>query len=104
MFDFWETDGNGIRRRVQIDGESVTETISDDVEPVIEHNKALQNEGDGFSPTREMRRIASIPMALALKWKFERGVDVFNPDHAPAVRALLNDPEYRYLRTSPGRF
>ena len=42
-------------------------------------------------------------MVVALKWKEERGIDVFNRDHWPAVKKLLRDPEWRYLRTSPGR-
>lgn len=74
-----------------------------DVEPILEHNKALAASGDGYSPSRELRRAASIPMAIVEKWKNELGVDVFNPDHLPAVRRLLNSNEYLYLRTAPGR-
>ena len=75
----------------------------EDVEPALEHNKALYSLNDGYSPSREMRRAASIPMAVVEKWKNELGVDVFNPDHRPAVRRLLNSSEYLYLRTAPGR-
>jgi hypothetical protein len=74
-----------------------------DVEPLLEANKALATSGDGYSPSRELRRAASIPMAIIEKWKNELGVDVFNPDHRPAVRRLLNSNEYRFLRTAPGR-
>ncbi len=74
-----------------------------DVEPVLEANKAAANAGDGYSPSRELREVAEIPMVVALKWKEERGIDVFNRDHWPAVKKLLRDPEWRYLRTSPGR-
>lgn len=76
---------------------------SADVEPLLEINKALANSGDGYSPSRELRRAASIPMIIIEKWKDEHGVDVFNPDHKEAVRRLLNSSEYLYLRTAPGR-
>jgi len=74
-----------------------------DVEPLLEANKALYTSGDGYTPSREMRRAASIPMAIVEKWKNELGIDVLNPDHLPAVRRLLNSNEYLYLRTAPGR-
>ena len=74
-----------------------------DVEPLLEANKALYVSGDGYTPSREMRRAASIPLAIVEKWKNELGVDVLNPDHLPAVRRLLNSNEYLYLRTAPGR-
>ena len=73
-----------------------------DVEPLLEANKALYTSGDGYSPSREWRRAASIPMAIVEKWRNEYGVDVFNPDHMPAVKRLLNSNEYLYLRTAPG--
>lgn len=74
-----------------------------DVEPILELNKALATSGDGYSPSRELRRAASIPLAIVEKWKNELGIDVFNPDHREAVRRLLNSSEYLYLRTAPGR-
>lgn len=75
----------------------------EDVEANLEVNKALYTSGDGYSPSREMRRAASIPMSIVEKWKNELGVDVFNQDHKEAVRRLLNSSEYLYLRTAPGR-
>jgi hypothetical protein len=75
----------------------------EDVEPVLELNKALATSGDGYTPSRELRRAASIPFAIIEKWKNELGIDVFNPDHIGAVRRLLNSSEYAFLRTAPGR-
>jgi hypothetical protein len=49
------------------------------------------------------RKVASIPNAVAMIWLTRYGVDVFKKDHEPAVRRLLNDPEWRHLRTAPGR-
>lgn len=76
----------------------------EDVEPALDHNKALYNESDGgWSPTKEWRRVASIPASIILKWKVELGIDVFNPNHKLAVQRLLNSSEWLYLRTAPGR-
>ena len=74
-----------------------------DVEPLLEVNKAAANAGDGYSPSRELRQVAEIPMVVALKWKEERGIDVFDRDHWASVKKLLRDPEWRHLRTSQGR-
>ena len=69
---------------------------------IIEANKALQN-SDSF--TRKGIKAgwweyANIPNILIEKWKNELGVDVFNKDHQKKVYSLLNQPEYRYLKTT----
>jgi len=79
------------------------ETV-EDVEPIIEANKKLYNEGDGFNAARDGRRIATIPNIIIDKWKREYGIDVFDKNHAQGVRRLLNDPDWRFLRTAPGCF
>ena len=74
-----------------------------DVQPILDHNKALLNSGeDGYSPSRELQRVASIPSVVVLQW-LKEGIDVGNPDHWPAVERKLNDPDWRHLRTAPGR-
>ncbi len=81
---------------------TVIETVQD-VEPILERNKALQNDdAGGWSPTRELRRAATIPDIVILKWRREDGIDVYDPDHWPAVKRKLNSSEYRWLRTAPG--
>jgi hypothetical protein len=84
------------------DGSLIVHRLAD-VEPILELNKALATSGDGYTPSREMRRAASIPFAIVEKWRNELGVDVLNPDHMPKVRQLLNSSEYAFLRTAPGR-
>jgi hypothetical protein len=74
-----------------------------DVEPILERNKALQNHHDGYTPSRDFKHVACIPPIVELLWRSKYGVDVYDKNHQPAVRRLLNDPEWRYLRTSPGR-
>jgi hypothetical protein len=95
----------GLTEAFHVDNEVkfVIETAQD-VEAIIDNNKRLANDNDGYSPSRELRRIAAIPLVIVEKWRNELGVNIFNKDHEPKVRALLNDPDWRYLRTSPGRY
>lgn len=94
----------GIKRRVveQADGELAFHATQD-VQPILDFNKEMFGDpGRGYTPSKDMRHIAEIPLVVAEEWKNRFGVDVFNKDHAPAVKRLLNDPDWRYLRTAPG--
>ena len=51
----------------------------------------------------DMMHCASIPIVIQYKWLREYGVDIYNKDHWPAVKRLLNDPEWRYLKSIPGK-
>lgn len=92
--------------------ETVIEEIQD-VEHIIESNKRSQSHdvGGAMGLTETDRKgiekgwwkVATIPNSVIMKWKKEKGIDVFNKDHAKAVAKLLNDPEWRYLRTGTGR-
>ncbi len=77
------------------------ETVSD-VEPILDLNKASQNDGTrGYGATREWRLKARIPNVIALKLLTEKGIDVMDKavwDDGTMDR-VLNDPDYRYLRT-----
>lgn len=74
-----------------------------DVEPILEHNKALQNEPDykkgGIK--QGWQHVAHIPDIVILEW-LKEGIDVMNKDHWPAVKRKLADPGWRYLRTTLG--
>ena len=91
------------------DGRFAIESVQD-VEGRLERNKALANHGDGgFSedPDKWLKRIASIPNVVVLQW-LKEGLDVLNgdprdPEFKRKLAAKLNDPDYRYLRTAPGR-
>jgi hypothetical protein len=73
-----------------------------DVEAILNHNKALATDGDGYSPSRDIRRVASIPLVVVEQWLSE-GVDIFNPDHKAEVRRRLNSSDNAFLRTAPGK-
>ena len=82
-------------------GKFSIETVQD-VEPVLDENHRLANSGDGFNQARDLRRIASIPHVLYQAW-LSVGFDALKPENAPMLRKLLNDADYRKLRTSPGK-
>ena len=92
-FSYDHTDDKGVIHSVQ------------DVEPLLDLNKK-EATGDSIYGTGEgplgMRKVASIPLVIIEKWKAELGVDAMNKDHMPKVKQLLNDPEYRFLRTGGG--
>lgn len=73
-----------------------------DVEPILDNNKRQQNDGDGFTPSRDMRKVGTIPLVVLQLWKDTEGLDWMNKNHAKAIRAKLNDSDWRWLRTAPG--
>lgn len=91
---------------------STIETVQD-VAPILEHNRKRMSHDTGGAlglSSRSKKQIkagwwhvASIPIGVQYKWLNDFGVDIHNKDHAPAVKKLLNDPDWSYLRTNPGR-
>ncbi len=99
-----DIDANGLRTEFHADAldDAVTIRRVQDVEAIIENNKALYSHNDGYTPSRDLKRVASIPLSVIEDWMKE-GVNIFDPNCAEAVRRKLNDPQYLYLRTAPGR-
>ena len=100
-------DGAGVMLEEFHYDESTKKTVirtTQDVEPYLEQNKKLYNLDDrGWSKSGSWRRVASIPNSVAMKWRNEEGIDVFNRNHWDAIRRKLNDPSYVFLRTAPGK-
>ena len=96
---------NGVSWQIRDDGTTTEMLATADVTAHLEQNKAMMNHNDGYSPSRELRRVASIPAIIILKWKEELGVDFYSsdPEQKRKVRQLLNSNEYLFLRTAPGR-
>lgn len=90
-------------RGLRIDYESMGEGkfalhYSQDVEPLLDHNKACQNSGTDMRKS-EFRHYASVPITVQYKWIKEYGVDPLAPEHQDLLARLLNSNEYRYLKT-----
>ena len=94
----------GVHTRMfdNVDGVAV-ETVQD-VEPILEANKAEINSGlSGYTPSGALKKVAEIPLVVYQMWLNMYGIDALNPNHKSAVRRLLNSSEWRHLRTAPGR-
>lgn len=81
-----------------------TISYESDVTHVLEENKRLANDDDHTKKgiKQEFWHYASIPAGVILEWRMKYGVDVWNKNHSKRVGELLNDPEYRYLKTTSG--
>jgi hypothetical protein len=90
------------------DGNLVGIEYKADVEGAIDANKRAQTDGTrGWSKSREMRRIASIPPAILLKFATDRcgnsveALKFINTREGfkEIVLKMTRDPDYRWLRT-----
>lgn len=88
----WRPDGNG----------GIEVKITGDVAPVLELNKAMFNHNDGYSKSRELRRVASIPAIVRQKWLIEEGWDCLDPGSVKKLAEKLNSSDYAFLRTASG--
>jgi mannosyltransferase OCH1-like enzyme len=79
-------------------GEYAINHKSQDLTKLLDQNKRLQQEDHHIKD--ELRLSARIPVTIYYEWKNKFGVDLYNKDHAQAVRKLLNSPDYRYLKTT----
>ncbi len=89
---FWHEDGEG----------GWAQEIVQQPARLLDLNREAQNHCDPYNGERDVRMVARIPLIIIAKWRTELGVDYWNPDHQAKVNALLNDPEWRWLRTNTG--
>jgi hypothetical protein len=97
------TSSAGIRHYMVEDADGTRFQAVAPTDPIIEQNKAMTTHNDGYSADRTMRRVASIPYIVGLKWLNEEGWWFMDPDASDKLAAKLNDPEWQHLRTAPGR-
>jgi hypothetical protein len=86
----------------QLDDKTVVIHTRGDAQSVLDANKEDANHGDPWTPSRDLKHVARIPVEVYMIWLNELGVDALNKEHQPAVRKLLNDNQWSYLRTSGG--
>lgn len=82
-------------------GDSIIETVQD-VEPILKANVQEYNQGDGYSQSRELRKVASIPMIEVHKL-LQQGINIFDKADWPKIAAKLDDPDWLKFRTAPGK-
>lgn len=74
-----------------------------DTESVIDANKAAQGDFRRFG-NEAFHHVAEIPAVLIVKWLVEENINFYKPEGFEyIVKKKLNDPEYQYLKTIPGR-
>lgn len=101
-----DTDSNGVSEfaHFDADGNLLGLEFSQDVEPILERNKAIQNAGTrGYGPSREWRHVAGIPPIFMIKWAIQKGVPLHLINSREGLDniavKMTRDPDYRFLRT-----
>jgi|TARA_B100000900_G_scaffold379839_1_gene365049 hypothetical protein len=80
--------------------------------PILDHNKKLYTQNDGYSPDKGLKRVASIPILVLEVWAKEYNKDQNNGNwfalpkdvQTKILKEKLNSSDYRYFRTAPGKF
>lgn len=70
------------------------------IDAVLDQNHRMANHNNGWSRSREFRRVAEIPMAVIHEWLVKDRIDVFNKADWPAVRKKLNSSDWCKLRSA----
>lgn len=108
------------KRFVEQDGLVKTTYHSDDMnrqvviernvnyKPIIDHNKKMYTQNDGYSKSRDLKRVASIPTLVLELWTKEyngTGNWFALPKEVQQkiLKTKLNSNEFQYFRTAPGR-
>lgn len=91
------------RQMFEEDGEYIV-TTSQDVDGIIEANKASMAATDENAPWGDLTRIGSIPMNVWFQLKRDGVIDVEgNVNDDTALLKWLSDPANRKFKTRPGR-
>lgn len=69
------------------------------VDNILEMNKRDAIERDAKKQIdRDWVLYARIPNIVAIQWRTNHGVDIFDRNHKKKMFELLNSPDYRYLK------
>jgi len=90
--------------------DGVVQKRSLDVQPILENNKRLYNQNDGYSHDKGLKRIATIPTIILEIWakEYHKDQNKGNWFELPRdiqkkiLREKLNSSEFRYFRTAEG--
>jgi hypothetical protein len=93
----------GIKRE-WIDNEDGTFTVTEkeDLSALLDRNKQIQNNFDGYTPSRDMQYVGTIPATVHAQF-LAKGIDLYHPAFEKELIAYLNDSDYRGFRTGSGR-
>lgn len=106
LFDRETLDGVTTSTYYDPDSDTLHVERSQDDKQILDINKEIAGEKSDWRPwsNTEMVHFARIPVLLIEKW-LKEGLNIFDnsPETRKKLMAKLNDPEYRHLRTTPGR-
>ncbi len=107
MDKLYTENDNGMQTDVHYDNETDTLVVNrtQDVENILEANKRKYNEfGDRRLHRGEtFHHAASIPNIVIERWIKEYGLNPLDRGNEALLKRLLNDPDNKFLRTSPLR-
>lgn len=102
--EVFTSSSSGIERKWIDNGDGTYSIVAtQNISAQLDYNKAAYTHNDGYSESRELRRAAFIPDIIALKWLHEEGWWYKDEANEDKLISKLNDPDYLYLRTAPGR-
>ena len=78
------------------------------IDPHLQHNKRLFNLNDGYSKSRDLKRVASIPTLALSVWAKEYNGDgnwfaLPKEVQSKILKTKLNSNEFKYFRTAEGK-
>lgn len=99
------TEPNGIVREWHTNPDGTFTVVSQqhNETQILDRNKAMATHNDGYTPSRDMQRVASIPQLLLEHWMNVEGWNPFAPENSDKLAAKLDSSEFLWLRTAPGR-
>ena len=94
----------GLTTHFRGDGQGGFDLVTtQDCEPELEHNKALQRTGNAaWKAGGDFRLEGHVPDIIVLKWLNEDGIRFWEKEDHPRLIRKLNDPDWRYLKTFDG--
>lgn len=72
-----------------------------DVQPILDENKARQNYSDGWSPGRHFKHVAHIPDSVLMEWMKQDGVNMFamqGDECDKWIMRRIRDADYKAVR------
>jgi hypothetical protein len=77
-------------------------------QPIVDHNKKLYNHNDGYSKSRELKRVASIPTLVLEIWSKEYNGNsnwfaLPSDVQKKILKKKLNSSEFKLFRTAAGK-
>lgn len=84
------------------DGTFTIRTVQVNESEILEENKAMYNHNDGYTPSRDIQRVGRIPLAVIEDYA-ARGINLYAPENEHYLQRLMDDSDYRFFRTAPGR-